>query len=96
MTRRYVPADVSFFDEAPSSAGAEVELDCTPPRLFGIFEDAEAWPKWLDLLKRAEWTSPQPFGVGTTRPVDLTPAGHAEADWPRGGALLRVAAEAAA
>ncbi len=35
--------------------------------LFACLEDAEAWNDWLDL--EVEWTSPEPFGVGTTRTV---------------------------
>lgn len=63
--------DLSFFDTARERLKFDVELDCTPDRLFEILEDAEAWPRWARGLKRVEWTSPRPFGVGTTRTVDL-------------------------
>jgi hypothetical protein len=32
--------------------------------------DAKAWTEWLPITK-VTWTSPQPFGVGTTRTVDI-------------------------
>jgi hypothetical protein len=32
--------------------------------------DSQAWTEWLPLTK-VTWTSPQPFGVGTTRTVEI-------------------------
>ncbi|MFD1189304.1 MULTISPECIES: SRPBCC family protein [Phenylobacterium] len=32
--------------------------------------DAQAWTQWLPITK-VTWTSPQPFGVGTTRTVEI-------------------------
>lgn len=32
--------------------------------------DARAWTEWLPISK-VTWTSPQPFGVGTTRTVEI-------------------------
>ncbi len=34
--------------------------------------DARAWTEWLPITK-VTWTSPQPFGVGTTRTVEVGP-----------------------
>ena len=34
-------------------------------------EDAAVWPKWAPAIKKVTWTSPKPFGLGTTRTVDL-------------------------
>ena len=36
--------------------------------LWKALLDAETWTKWLPITK-VDWTSPQPFGVGTTRTV---------------------------
>lgn len=36
---------------------------------FRSLEDAESWPQWLDPIDTVVWTSPEPFGVGTTRDV---------------------------
>jgi len=35
--------------------------------LFACLADGPAWKEWLGI--EVEWTSPQPFGVGTTRTV---------------------------
>ena len=61
--------DLAYFDTADLRFETKVELDCTPARLFDIFEDAESWPQWVGSILRVEWTSPKPFGVGTTRTV---------------------------
>ncbi|MEH6549198.1 MAG: SRPBCC family protein [Pseudomonadales bacterium] len=61
--------DLNFFDNAKYIFPAEVDLECTPERLFEIFEDAHAWTVWAPAIKKVEWTSPQPFGLGTTRTV---------------------------
>lgn len=40
-----------------------------PPRaVWAALRDAETWTKWLPITG-VEWTSPEPFGVGTTRTV---------------------------
>jgi hypothetical protein len=65
-------ADVTFFESAPWRFVNTVDLDNEPASVFRIFEDAASWPKWFDGIRRVEWTSPQPFGVGTTRTVTLT------------------------
>lgn len=58
-------------------AGASVrvsrEMAVPPAALWAALLDAKAWTEWLP-IKAVTWTSPQPFGVGTTRTVDL--GGH--------------------
>jgi len=49
-------------------------IPASTTQTFRAFEDAEAWPVWLDAIKSVTWTSPQPFGVGTTRDIQ-TPGG---------------------
>lgn len=63
--------DEHFIDAAPIRFVNEVEIDATPERLFEVFEDETAWPKWFKDIVSVEWTSPKPFGVGTTRNVEL-------------------------
>lgn len=62
---------MDFFDTAPARFVAEVEVRATPGQIFDAFEDAEAWPAWALPIRRVEWTSPKPFGVGTTRTVTM-------------------------
>lgn len=64
--------DTAFFDEAPTRFEAEVEIKASPEKIFEIFEDARAWPAWAPPIQRVDWTSPKPFGVGTTRTVTMS------------------------
>jgi hypothetical protein len=66
------PADLDFLERAPVRFVNEIELDAPPARVFAIFEDAAAWPQWFKEIVTVEWTSPRPYGVGTTRTVTLT------------------------
>lgn len=62
------PVDESFFEHAPVVLRASFEI----PR-----SAEEAWAElvaddplsWCSAIDRIEWTSPRPFGVGTTRTV---------------------------
>lgn len=63
------------------------ELACTPDQLFDVFEDATSWSKWALGIRGVEWTSPKPYGPGTTRTVRM--AGGLEIyetffEWTRG------------
>jgi hypothetical protein len=42
---------------------------CSPEMLWAALLDAESWLAWLPVT-RVTWTSPPPFGVGTTRTVE--------------------------
>ncbi len=57
------------FDDAAQQYVNTVEVACTPQALFGVFEDAGSWPWWAPGIGRVQWTSPQPYQVGTTRTV---------------------------
>ena len=63
--------DLDFFDRAPIRIRSEIELPCSPEELFALFEDADSWAEWVDVIKKVEWTSPRPFSVGTTRSVAM-------------------------
>ena len=63
--------DLGFLDSAPSRYEATVEVAATPEQIFEIFEDAHAWTVWTLPITKVEWTSPKPFGVGTTRTVTM-------------------------
>lgn len=64
-------ADISYLDQAPCKVVNVVDLPATPEAVFAIFEDEHAWPKWFGVLTKVEWTSPKPYGVGTTRTVTI-------------------------
>jgi len=63
--------DLSFIESAPHRFVNEVEINASPERVFEVFEDGESWPNWCPDLIKVEWTSPKPFGVGSTRTVTL-------------------------
>lgn len=56
---------------APVLIVNHIDIACSAERLFAIFEDEEAWTIWASSLEKVVWTSPKPFGVGTTRTVDM-------------------------
>lgn len=62
---------MEYFQQAPHSYTAVVEVDATPEQIFTSFEDENAWPDWALPITKVEWTSPKPFGLGTTRRVSM-------------------------
>lgn len=62
---------LDFFDHASACYVAEVRVRATPERIFEVFEDAYAWTVWAPPIQAVHWTSPRPFGVGTTRTVHM-------------------------
>jgi len=66
-----VEVDANYINVAPKVFTAEVVVNATPEQVFETFEDADAWPAWAMPIKHVEWTSPKPFGIGTTRTVEM-------------------------
>ncbi len=64
--------DVDYPRTAPVQVALTKLVPCSAATLFRAFEDAEFWNKFLGIV--VEWTSPKPFGIGTTRTV--TSGGH--------------------
>jgi uncharacterized protein YndB with AHSA1/START domain len=48
-----------------------VEINATPEQIWAALEDASSWPRWARAITNVEWTSPRPFGLGTTRTVSM-------------------------
>jgi len=63
--------ELEFLDSAPVKLVNEVEINASPERVFEVLEAGESWPKWFKDIVSVEWTSPEPFGVGSTRTVTL-------------------------
>ena len=63
--------DLSFIQSAPFRFSNSVDLAITPEQLFEVLADADAWPRWAKAITKVTWTSPEPYGVGTTRVVDM-------------------------
>ena len=64
-----VPLTAATVIEQPVRFSYAVDLPITSAQLFEVFEDPDSWPKWAIGIGRVVWTSPKPFGVGTTRTV---------------------------
>lgn len=65
------PVEMEFLDSAPVQFVNEIELAASPAQVFAIFENAETWPHWFQDIVTVEWHNPKPYGVGTTRTVNL-------------------------
>lgn len=63
--------DLGFIQNAPLRFCNSVELAITPEQVFEVLADAESWPRWASVITKVTWTSPQPYGAGTTRTVDM-------------------------
>lgn len=63
--------DASVFDSASMRFKHVAELPVPARRAFPVLEDPASWPVWFRGIRKVTWTSPQPFGVGTTRTVVL-------------------------
>ncbi len=63
--------DLAYFDTAPVRIASEVTIAASAADVFACLEDAAAWPKWAPAITHVEWTSPRPFGLGTTRTVSM-------------------------
>lgn len=78
---------LEFLEQADNVFKAEEIIRATPEQIFEVFEHAEAWTVWAMPIQKVEWTSPKPFGVGTTRTVSMMGdlAGYEEfIAWERG------------
>lgn len=63
---RLEPFDLDFFDSAPQRRSYVLDLPVSPERVWrGLSASNPLW--WCRLLSSVEYTSPRPFGVGTTR-----------------------------
>lgn len=78
---------VEFLDQTRNVFVAREIVKATPDQIFEVFEDAHAWTVWALPIQRVEWTSPKPYGVGTTRNVHMMGdmIGYEEfVEWERG------------
>jgi hypothetical protein len=64
-------ADASFFLDAPIVQRFPVRLSVPPERVWESLASERSMWDWGLGVKRLTWTSPRPFGVGTTREVVL-------------------------
>jgi len=73
MTRWHAlePVDASVFSSAPMLYRFPVRLAVPPARVWESIASDRSLADWGLGVKSLTWTSPRPFGVGTTREVVL-------------------------
>jgi hypothetical protein len=65
------PVTESFFDTAPLRHRFVEELAAAPEKVWESLVSDGSVAAWGPGVKGVRWTSPRPFGVGTTREVTL-------------------------
>jgi hypothetical protein len=71
MTRWYPlePADDEFLASAPHVFRYQKRFTATPEQVWEQLTSDVSLAAWGPSIKKVTWTSPRPFGVGTTREV---------------------------
>lgn len=70
--------DAGFFHTAPHVFRYEKHYDATPEQVWESLQSDESLSAWGRSLSSLTWTSPRPFGVGSTREVGIGPTRVAE------------------
>lgn len=65
------PADASLFTSAPHIYRFEKHYEASPETVWASLSSDESLAAWGPAVKSTTWTSPRPFGVGTTRELAL-------------------------
>ena len=65
----YRPVGAEYFDAAPVHKTLRQSIPASTASTFRCLLDPDAWPVWLIPVTKVVWTSPKPFGVGTTRDI---------------------------
>ncbi|WP_203338683.1 SRPBCC family protein [Nocardioides limicola] len=66
------PIDLGFFTDAPISYRMDVHLPVAPAVAWGELTRQNTLD-WCRVIRKIEFTSPAPYGVGTTRQAALGP-----------------------
>lgn len=65
-------ADATVFDTAPHVFRYEMRYDASPEVVWTSLACDHSLADWGPSVQEVKWSSPRPFGVGTTREVALT------------------------
>jgi len=65
------PAGDDLLRRARAHSVAEREIPVSAEHLFAVLEEGATWCKFFPVIRKVEWTSPRPFGEGTTRTVTV-------------------------
>ncbi|MDG1205081.1 MAG: SRPBCC family protein [Pseudomonadales bacterium] len=72
----YKKVELAFINDAPIKIELKTRLAISAGDLFDMFEDPHGWA-WAS-IKSVVWETPQPFGEGTTRSVDIDGQGKVQ------------------
>ena len=67
--RSYRQVGLDYLDTAPVRAAVRQSLPVSAETVFAAFEEPDFWTSWIGPIDEVVWTSPKPYGVGTTRDV---------------------------
>ena len=67
------PVEAEFFTTAPHLLTYVKHFAAPPEKVWESLVSDESLAAWGPSIQRVTWTSPRPFGVGTTREVVLAP-----------------------
>ncbi|MGW1737519.1 SRPBCC family protein [Nocardia sp. NPDC001965] len=65
------PAEDTFLDSAPHRYTHIVDIPAPVRQVWDTLVADDALVSWSTVITAATWTSPRPFGIGTTRTVTL-------------------------
>ena len=68
---RLSPSDDAFLDTAPHRYTHIVDIPAPVRQVWDTLAADDALVSWSPVITAATWTSPRPFGIGTTREVTL-------------------------
>lgn len=68
---RLSPSDDTFLDTAPHRYTHIVDIPAPGRQVWDTLAADDALVSWSPVITAATWTSPRPFGIGTTREVTL-------------------------
>lgn len=63
------PETLDFVDRAPQRARVSRDVEATAGQVFDALADAQGWERWFPGMRRCEWLTPGPHGVGSQREV---------------------------
>lgn len=65
------PSDIGYTEISPFQIVNEAIINASPERVFDILAAGENQSEWFQDFVENRWTSPEPYGVGSTREVEL-------------------------
>lgn len=65
-----VHAELGYAKDAPHCIDNQTLIEASPERVFEVLSGSD-WGDWFVDFKRVDWTSPEPYGQGSTRTVTL-------------------------